>query len=156
MISRAVELARKSDVAIVFLGTNLRVEAEGRDRRDLNLPGAQEELLEAVYAANPKTVVVLMNAGPLAVTWANDRLPAILECLVSRGGRAELQLRKFFSVITIRAAIFPTQFMQVSMGCLRKMSTTCRKGSRISISKACLSIHLAMVSAYTQFRYSNL
>ena len=79
MIARAVDLARKSDVAIVFLGTNLRVEAEGRDRRDLNLPGAQEQLLEAVYAANPKTVLVLMNAGPLAVTWANDHLPAILD-----------------------------------------------------------------------------
>ena len=34
--------------------------------------------MEAVYAANPKTVLVLMNAGPLAVTWANDHLPAIL------------------------------------------------------------------------------
>jgi beta-glucosidase len=79
MIARAVELARKSDVAILFLGTNLKVEAEGRDRRDLNLPGAQQQLMEAVYAANPKTVLVLMNAGPLAVTWANDHLPAILD-----------------------------------------------------------------------------
>jgi len=78
-ITRAAELARKSDVTILFLGTNLKVEAEGRDRRDLNLPGAQEQLMEAVYAANPKTVLVLMNAGPLAVTWANDHLPAILE-----------------------------------------------------------------------------
>jgi beta-glucosidase len=78
-IARAVELARRSDVAILFLGTNLRVEAEGRDRRDLNLPGAQQQLMEAVYAANPKTVLVLMNAGPLAVTWANDHLPAILD-----------------------------------------------------------------------------
>jgi beta-glucosidase len=79
MITRAADLARKSDVAILFLGTNLRVEAEGRDRRDLNLPGAQQQLMEAVYAANPKTVLVLMNAGPLAVTWANDHLPAILD-----------------------------------------------------------------------------
>ncbi|NYF79013.1 glycoside hydrolase family 3 C-terminal domain-containing protein [Granulicella arctica] len=78
-IARAVELARRSDVAILFLGTNLKVEAEGKDRRDLNLPGAQEKLMEAVYAANPKTVLVLMNAGPLAVTWANDHLPAILD-----------------------------------------------------------------------------
>lgn len=77
-ISRAAALAAKSDVAILCLGTSLRVEAEGRDRRDLNLPGAQEQLLEAVFAANPKTVLVLMNAGPLAVTWANDHLPAIL------------------------------------------------------------------------------
>jgi beta-glucosidase len=79
MIARAVDLARRSDVAVLFLGTNLRVEAEGRDRRDLNLPGAQEQLMEAVYAANPKTVLVLMNAGPLAVTWANDHLPAVLD-----------------------------------------------------------------------------
>ncbi len=78
-IARAADLARRSDVAILFLGTNLKVEAEGHDRRDLNLPGAQEQLLEAVYAANPKTALVLMNAGPLAVTWANDHLPAILD-----------------------------------------------------------------------------
>ena len=78
-IARAAELARRSDVAVVFLGTNLKVEGEGHDRRDLNLPGAQEQLLEAVYAVNPKTVLVLMNAGPLAVTWANDHLPALLD-----------------------------------------------------------------------------
>lgn len=78
-IARAAALAKKSDVAILFLGTNLRVEAEGRDRRDLNLPGAQQQLMEAVFAANPRTVLVLMNAGPLAVTWAHDHLPAILD-----------------------------------------------------------------------------
>jgi beta-glucosidase len=77
-IARAAELARKSDVVILCLGTDLQIEAESRDRRDLNLPGAQQQLLEAVYAANPKTVLVLMNAGPLAVGWAQDRLPAIL------------------------------------------------------------------------------
>jgi len=78
-ISRAIELARKSDVAVLFLGTNLRVEGEGHDRRDLGLPGAQEQLMEAVFAANPHTILVLMNAGPLAVPWAQDHLPAILE-----------------------------------------------------------------------------
>ena len=78
-ITRAAELARRSDVAVLCLGTNLRVEAEGRDRRDLNLPGAQQQLMEAVFAANPRTVLVLMNAGPLAVGWAQDHLPAILD-----------------------------------------------------------------------------
>ena len=78
-IQRAADLARKSDVALLFLGSNLKVEAEGLDRRNLELPGAQEQLLEAVYAANPKTVLILMNAGPLAVTWANDHLPSILD-----------------------------------------------------------------------------
>ncbi|WP_052201161.1 glycoside hydrolase family 3 C-terminal domain-containing protein [Terriglobus sp. TAA 43] len=77
-VERAVSLARKSDVVVLCLGTNLQVEAEGRDRRNLNLPGAQQRLLEAVYAANPKVALVLLNAGPLAVTWANDHVPAIL------------------------------------------------------------------------------
>jgi beta-glucosidase len=89
-MARAVDLARKSDVVVLCLGTNLKVEAEGHDRRDLNLPGAQEQLLEAVFAANPRTVLVLMNAGPLAVTWANDHLPAILSAWYSgeAGGTA--------------------------------------------------------------------
>ncbi len=77
-IERAADLARKSDVVVLCLGTNLQVEGEGHDRRDLNLPGAQEQLLEAVFAANPRTALVLMNAGPLAVTWAQDHVPAIL------------------------------------------------------------------------------
>jgi beta-glucosidase len=86
-------LARKWDVAILFLGTNLKVEAQDRDRRDLNLPGAQQQLMEAVYA-DPKTVLVLMNAGPLAVTWANDHLPAILDALYpgEAGGTAIAQV----------------------------------------------------------------
>jgi beta-glucosidase len=78
-VARAVALAHSSDVVILCLGTNLRVEGEGRDRRNLDLPGAQEQLLEAVYAANPKTVLVLLSAGPIAATWAQDHLPAIVD-----------------------------------------------------------------------------
>jgi beta-glucosidase len=77
-IEEAAALARKSDVAILFLGTNLRVEAEGRDRKSLDLPGSQEQLLEAVYAANPKTVAVIMSGGPVSVKWASQNIPAIL------------------------------------------------------------------------------
>ncbi len=89
-MARAVDLAQQSDVVVLCLGTNLHVEAEGRDRRDLNLPGAQQALLEAVFAANPKTALVLMNAGPLAVDWAQDHLPAILSAWYpgEAGGRA--------------------------------------------------------------------
>jgi beta-glucosidase len=77
-IEQAVELASKSDVAVLFLGTNLKVEAEGRDRKSLDLPGSQEQLLEAVYKANPKTVAVIMSGGPVSVKWASGNVPAIL------------------------------------------------------------------------------
>ena len=78
-LNKAVEAARKADVAVLFLGTDGSVEREGIDRLDLGLPVAQEQLLEAVCTANPKTAVVLMNAGPLSVRWAKDHAPAILE-----------------------------------------------------------------------------
>jgi beta-glucosidase len=77
-IDRAAELARNSDVAILFLGTNLKVEAEGRDRTSLDLPGSQEQLLEAVYKANPKTIAMIMSGGPVSVKWASQNVPAIL------------------------------------------------------------------------------
>jgi beta-glucosidase len=77
-IERAAELARTSDAAILFLGTNLKVEAEGRDRTSLDLPGSQEQLLEAVYKANPKTIAVIMSGGPVSVKWASQNVPAIL------------------------------------------------------------------------------
>ena len=77
-IAQAAALAAKSDVAILFLGTNLRVEAEGRDRSSLDLPGSQEQLLEAIYKANPKTVAVIMSGGPVSVKWASQNVPAIL------------------------------------------------------------------------------
>ena len=97
-IDHAADLARKSDVVVLCLGTSLRVEGEGRDRRNLNLPGAQEELLEAVYAANPKTVLVLENAGPLAVTWAHDHLPAILGAWYPGEGGGDTIARTLFGV----------------------------------------------------------
>ena len=95
-IDRAIALARASDIVVLCLGTNLRIEAEGRDRRDLNLPGAQEQLLEAIFAANPKTVLVLENAGPLAATWANDHLPAILSAWYPGEGGGNTIARTLF------------------------------------------------------------
>jgi beta-glucosidase len=66
-------------VAIVYIGTTLNVEAEGRDRDTLGLPGNQEELVKAALAANPRTVVVLLNAGPLTIPWIKEHVPAIIE-----------------------------------------------------------------------------
>jgi beta-glucosidase len=87
---KAVELARQADVAIVFVGTTGEVEQEGRDRKTLGLTGTQEELVEAVFAANPKTVVVEMSAGPLTVPWIAKNVPALLQAWWpgEEGGRA--------------------------------------------------------------------
>ncbi len=78
-LQKAVELARTADVALVFVGTDARVEQEGRDRKTLGLTGNQEELVKAVFAANPRTIVVQMSAGPLTVPWLAKNIPAMLQ-----------------------------------------------------------------------------
>jgi beta-glucosidase len=77
--SKAVEAARTADVAIVFVGTTAAVEQEARDRKTLGLTGSQEELVKAVFTANPKTIVVEMSAGPLTVPWLAQNIPAMLQ-----------------------------------------------------------------------------
>jgi beta-glucosidase len=74
---RAVTLAGDSDVAVVVVGTNEEVESEGFDRTSLALPGRQDELVRAVAAANPRTVVVVNSGGPVLLPWA-DEVAAIL------------------------------------------------------------------------------
>jgi len=78
-IDEAAAMARDADVALVFVGTTGAVEHEGRDRKSLGLSGNQEALVKAVFAANPRTVVVQMSAGPLTVPWLKQNLPAMLQ-----------------------------------------------------------------------------
>ena len=60
-IQQAVAAAQQSDVAIVYANT---IEGEARDRVSLHLPQSDDQLIQAVSAANPHTIVVLANAGP--------------------------------------------------------------------------------------------
>ena len=78
-LQKAVELAQRAEVAVVFIGTDRRVEQEGHDRKTLGLTGNQEDLVKAVFAANPRTVVVEMSAGPLTVPWLKDKIPVLLQ-----------------------------------------------------------------------------
>jgi beta-glucosidase len=76
-LERAVAAARGADVTVVVVGTNEQVESEGFDRRSLALPGPQDELVRAVAAANPRTVVVVNSGAPVALPW-RDRVAAVL------------------------------------------------------------------------------
>jgi beta-glucosidase len=69
---RAVALAGDSDVVVVVVGTNEEVESEGFDRTNLALPGRQDELVSAVAAVNPRTVVVVNAGAPVLLPWSNE------------------------------------------------------------------------------------
>jgi beta-glucosidase len=77
-IARAVELARRADVALVFVGLNGEWDTEGQDRPDIALPGRQNKLVERVAAVSGRTVVVLQSGGPVALPW-RDRVGAVLQ-----------------------------------------------------------------------------
>lgn len=78
MMERAVEAAKNSDVAIVFLGSNPDWESEGRDRKSMQLPGHQEELIRRVAAANANTIAVVNAGSPTSMEWAEE-VPGILQ-----------------------------------------------------------------------------
>ena len=85
----AVDAARKSDVAIVLVSTR-GTESEGQDRPSMDLPGNQDALVEAVAAANPRTIVVLNNGTPVTLTRWLNHVPALVEAWLpgEMGGRA--------------------------------------------------------------------
>lgn len=78
-IAEAVRVAEGADVAILVIGEDHDMSAEARNRTSLDLPGVQQELLEAVHATGTPVVVVLMNGRPLAIPWMAENVPAILE-----------------------------------------------------------------------------
>lgn len=88
-----------SDVVVVCLGLDASLEGEqgdanneygSGDKPDLNLPGLQEEVLETAYASGKPIVLVLLSGSALAVNWAQDHVPAILQGWYpgAEGGRA--------------------------------------------------------------------
>jgi beta-glucosidase len=69
LIDNAVQKAKNADVAVVFAGDET---AEGVDRPNMELPGFQDQLIEAVAAANPRTVVVLNTGDPVLMPWLSQ------------------------------------------------------------------------------------
>lgn len=74
----AVAAASAAEVVVLFLGLPARLESEGYDRDDIDLPAEQLAVLDAVREVNPNVVVVLSNGGVVALPFAED-VPAILE-----------------------------------------------------------------------------
>ena len=77
--AEAVTAARQAKVAILVLGERGDMSGEAASRSSLDLPGRQEELLEAVAATGTPVVLVLMNGRPLILPWASDHVPGIVE-----------------------------------------------------------------------------
>ena len=88
-VQEAIDAARQADAVVLVLGLSSRLEGEemrvpvegfeGGDRVQLGLPRVQEELLVKLAESGKPTVLVLLNGSALAVHWARDHMPAIVE-----------------------------------------------------------------------------
>ncbi len=78
LLSAAAAAAKDADIAIVCVGNSDEVESEGFDRTSISLPPGQDEVVEAVARANPRTVVVLTTGSPVAMPWV-DRVRGIVQ-----------------------------------------------------------------------------
>ncbi len=85
LINEAVELAKNSDIAVVFAGLTDLFESEGFDRKHMGMPECQNELIRRVAAVQPNTVVVLHNGSPVEMPWI-ENVKGVLE--VYLGGQA--------------------------------------------------------------------
>lgn len=89
LLTPAIEAAKKSEVVVLCLGLSPDIEGEEMpvllegfdkgDRSDITLPKTQMELMKIIHALGKPTIIVLMNGSALAVNWAADNIPAILE-----------------------------------------------------------------------------
>src|SRR5256886_1785161 len=78
-VAEAVAAAKQADVAVLVLGEAGDMSGEAASRADLDLPGVQPQLLEAVHAAGTPVVLVVMSGRPLTIPWAAEHVPAIVE-----------------------------------------------------------------------------
>jgi len=101
--AEAVSIAERSDVVIMCLGLDPSIEGEEGDtfkeyaigdKKGLNLPGLQQELLETVHAVGKPVILVLLSGSALAVSWADENIPAIIQAWYpgAEGGRAVASL----------------------------------------------------------------
>jgi len=78
-LSQAVDAAAQSDLAVVVVGRYDKIEHEGADLKTMDLPAGQDELIEAVEKANPRTIVVLNSGDPVTMTKWIAQTPALVE-----------------------------------------------------------------------------
>ncbi|MFF7239241.1 glycoside hydrolase family 3 C-terminal domain-containing protein [Streptomyces collinus] len=90
LIAEAVAAARRADTAVVMVATTDRVESEGFDRTDLGLPGRQDDLVRAVAAANPNTVVIVNSGSPVELPWREEVAAVLLTWFPGQEGGAAL------------------------------------------------------------------
>lgn len=78
-IAEAVAAARQADAVVLVLGETVEMSSEAGSRATLDLPGVQQQLVEAIHATGKPVIALLMTGRPLTVTWLDEHVPAVVQ-----------------------------------------------------------------------------
>ena len=161
LIAEAVEIAKKADIVLLVLGDNEQTCREGwstshlGDRDSLDLPGRQEELLQAIHATGKPMILLLINGRPASINFAAEHIPAILEgwYLGQEGGTAVADV--LFGDVNPGGKLpitFPRSVGQIPAYYYHKPSA--RRGYLFASAEPLFPFGHGL--SYTSFEYSNL
>lgn len=163
----AVKAARESDVAVVFIGNHPTCNAgwnhcadpgegkEAMDRKTLSLAPEQQALVEQVYAANPRTAVVLVSSFPYAINWIKQNIPAILHMAHNSEEEGTAMAEALFGNINPGGrlvATWPSSNEQLP----QMMDYNIREGRTYMYFKGEPLFPFGYGLSYSTFKYSNL
>lgn len=159
-----IESAKKSDVVVVFAGTEELREIENRDLKNLKLPTDENRIITEIAKVNKNVVVVLQNGGPLEMPWIND-VKAILETFLSGEGGGEATANILFGLTNPSghlAETFPVRLKDnPTFGNFGKKETNYSEGVFVGYrfyekNNIDVLFPFGHGLSYTQFEYSNL
>lgn len=163
-LSAAIEAAKLSDIVILVVGEDREMSGEGHCRTNLQIPPAQQAMIEAVHAVGKPTVVVLMNGRPLAINWIAENVPAVVEAwhLGTETGHAVADvLFGDFNPSGRLVTTFPRNVGQVPLYYNHK-NTGRPPSSDVKFSSKYIDVHWTPLYpfgyglSYTRFNYTNL
>ncbi len=163
-IAEAVANLYKADVGVVVLGGGVRTCGENKSRSGLDLPGRQQQLLEALVKTGKPLVLVLINGRPLTINWAATHVPAILEAWYpgSQGGKAIAEvLFGDYNPGGKLTVTFPKSVGQIPFNFPAKPASQVNGGSKPGMQGNQSRVNGALYPfgfglSYTTFKYENL
>jgi len=157
MIDSAVDLAKRSDVAVLVMGGGIKTAGENKSRTSLALPGHQLELIKAVYATGTPVVVVFINSQPISFNWVKENVSGILEAWYPGefGGRAIADvLFGDYNPGGKLTLTFPRSVGQLPMNFPSKPNAQTDNGESARLKGKLYPFGYGL--SYTTFKYSNL
>lgn len=98
LMKETIDLARRCDKVVFFMGQADGVEMEGKDKKDLSMPASQEQLLDAILSVNRNVIVILLNASAVTMPWSKN-VKGIFECFLAGQGFGQAIANLLFGVV---------------------------------------------------------